>query len=145
MENKDLSHFLISPPLLNCHSPSFYFALGSVSSPGHHFLCILNFLSHFCLHPPYTNTAMALYFMDIQETFMWGGLFYRVSLVFLSLALSTWSISAGWHGMRGVWPKKGLLKLNELSCLISDSCCALARRYSFPNLKHKFHLISDMN
>lgn len=59
-------------PLLHCHRPLSYFVLGSLSRPGHHFLCILHFLS-ISAYTFHTQTwHMALHFVDTQETFVGG-------------------------------------------------------------------------
>lgn len=130
-------------PFLAYPSPTSHFALNSLSSPGLHFLCTLNFLNHFSdsLHNGHNTRP---YMWVLKEHLWWGWRFGKdsESLCLWHTANQSMLIGMEWgvHGQRKVF-----WKLGELNCLISDGSYALARRYPFPSPKRKFHLISDMN
>lgn len=109
---------------------------------GYHFYDTLHFLSHFSLHFPNTNTAHGLIFCGSSRNILGGVVMWQV---IMSLAHSTWSVNVDWNGM-GRWCLQKFASGAQWALLLGfSSCCALARRHPFSNVKHKSHLISDMN
>lgn len=111
-----------------------FLLLGTIS------LCSLFHLCHISFPLFILNSALGS--LTLLKKYLWEAVGQKCH-IFVSLAHDQYIlIVMDCNGMRGVGPKRGLL---ELSCLISQNGCALAEREPFPNLKHKFHLISGMN